>query len=324
MNSHVCQVNVCQYFDDAINMRKLCDHASVTQTKFNSLGHSNKLTKCIFFSIFEKQMGHDEFKIRFMKGLRTFMQSDENNIYANIGLKFCAKYLSGLLITDSTIDTHPLLLSTFEFVCKSNSSDAHVRSRLCQFVNMILSSMGPEATLERTTCSQLMACLVDRLTDASAAVRVQAVNALQRFQLPEDPQDAIILSYLLLLETDPSAAVRVAIVTVIAQNLHTIPLILDRLWDVDEQVRWHTYKKMGDYPIKAYKVVQRIILLEQGLNDESDRVRKMVTSLVLPKWCHSYEKKYIGLIAALKIDSNDVEFKRFANIAKQSLFALFK
>lgn len=251
------------------------------------------------------------------------MKIDEKNVYANSGLGFCAKYLT-TLANDVTLDTHPMLVSTFEFLLNTTSLVANVRFRLCQFVNTILDFMEVEAALEDYICRNITAYMLDRVTDLSAAVRVQAVKALRRLQLPNDPNDEICRSYLFHLANDPSSAVRIAVVTAIGRNSRTIPAILERLWDVEENVRRHTYTEMIGYPVKAIKVVHRIMLLEQGLNDKSDRVRKMVRTVLLPQWLQSYDGKHVALIAALEIDANEIEFKRFVRIAKESLFALFK
>lgn len=270
-------------------------------------------------------MGHEKFKFDFLKGLRVWMKCDEKNICANVGLEFGAKYLA-TLANDVSLDTltHPMLVSTFEFILDTLSLVANVRFRLCQFVNLLLMFMGAEATLEDYICRNITEYMLDRLTDSSAAVRVQAVKALNRLQLPEDPNDVIRRSFLFHLANDPSSAVRIAIVTAISHNFNSISAILARLWDVDENVRRHVYFEMGKHSVKVYKVVQRITFLEQGLNDKSDRVREMVTSVLLPQWLHSSDCNYIALVASLKIDSNDFELKRFVKTAKQGLFALFK
>lgn len=277
----------------------------------------------IMSSNFSKQMDHDKFKLQFLKGLRVWMRFDEKNVYANAGLRFCGRYLT-TLPNDVSLDTHPMLVSTFEFLLSMTSLVANVRFRICQFVNTILDCMSAEAALEDYICLNITAYMLDRLNDMSPVVRLEAVKALRRLQLQNDPNDAIRRSYLFHLANDPSSAVRIGVITAIERNFQTIPAILERLWDVDEKVRTHNYLEMSRYSVKAYKVVHRIILLEQGLNDESDRVRKTVMSVLLPQWLQSYGGKYMALVTALKIDANEIELKRFVRIAKQSLFVLFK
>lgn len=263
-------------------------------------------------------MSSEVFIFKFLKGIRVFLKIEETNPFANVGLKFCAKYLASL----SNNDLHPILVSTFEFLLNTISLDARIRFRLCEFVNLLLSFMGPEAALDTSICNNIVTYMLDRLTDASPAVRVQAIRALQRLQLPY--KDEIIRTYLFHLANDPSAAVRVAVVTVIARNAETIPAILDRLGDIDENVRRQTCLQLCSYPVKSLTVIQRVIFLEESLNDKSERVRKMVTTVLLPQWFTSYQRKYIALVSALKLDANETEIKRFIIIAKQVLFAIFK
>lgn len=102
---------------------------------------------------------------------------------------------------------------------------------------------------------------------------------MQRLQSPDDPNDSIVRVYQHHLNSDPSSLVRQAVITSIGRNFHTIPSILERLWDTDERVRRHTYLQMSSYPVKSYKVAQRLVFLEQGLNDHSDMVRKVNTKM---------------------------------------------
>lgn len=116
--------------------------------------------------------------------------------------------------------------------------------------------------------------MLDRLKDISQNVRVQAVYAMQRLQTPEDPTDPIVKMYQYHLASDPASVVRKAVITSIGRNVHTIPSIIERLWDIDERVRRHVYVQMCSYPVRSYKVSQRLTFLEQGLNDE-DSVKKV-------------------------------------------------
>lgn len=217
-------------------------------------------------------MEHKRFMYYFFKGLGTWVQFDETNTCANVGLSFMAKFLTSF---NDDEETHTVLLDTFDFLLSTVSPVTTVRFRLVQFVNLILSSMHAEAALDDTICNNIMKYMTDRLKDYTASVRVQAVQALQRLQVPENPDDVIVRLYLFHLANDTSAKVRQAVITNICRNFHTIPAILERLWDIDERVRRHAYLQMSSFPVKSYKVVQRITFLEQGLNDHSESVRKV-------------------------------------------------
>lgn len=189
---------------------------------------------------------------------------------------------------------------------------------------MILNALGQEATLDDAICDNIMEYMVGRLVDVAANVRVQAILAMQRLQVPDNPDDPVLRSYQYHLCSDPSPRVRQAVITCMGRNYHTIPYILDRLWDIDEKVRRHTYLHMSSYPVRSYKVSQRLTLLEQGLNDRNDSVRKVVTTIMLQQWIESYQKDLVGLVSALKLDSNETELNRFRKTCKQALNEIFK
>ena len=135
--------------------------------------------------------------------------------------------------------------------------------------------MGVEAALDDSICDRIMGYMINRLRDINPNVRVQAILALQRLQVPDNPDDIILKTYQFHLNSDPSPKVRQAVISSMGRNYNTIPYILERLWDIDEKVRKHTYLNMSSYPVKSYKVSQRLMLLEQGLYDRSDMVRKV-------------------------------------------------
>ncbi|XP_055374016.1 condensin complex subunit 3 isoform X2 [Condylostylus longicornis] len=267
-----------------------------------------------------KKMDHDAFMFTFIKMIKSAMEAEENNEYANTTLHFCAKYISSY---QSDI-THPVLLDTFKWITSTISTNPHIRYRLCQFVNIILCALGPEAALDDCICDNIMSYMNTRLSDINPNVRVQAILALQRLQNPDNPDDIILKTYQFHLGADPSPKVRMAVISSIGRNFNTIPYILERLWDIDEKVRRHTYLNMSSYPVRSYKVAQRLTFLEQGLNDRSDMVKKVVSSVMLPQWLESYNKDYIELISALKLDANEAEIDRFRKTAKLALKEMFK
>lgn len=269
-------------------------------------------------------MDHELFMKYFLKGIRTLMNKDESHLYANAGLEFLAKYLSSLRCEDEDTITHPILKSTFEYLLKTTSTISNVRFRICQFVNMLLAAMSSEANIDDDIFGEILKYMSERMKDYSATVRAQAVYALQRLQIPENPDDSVVRLYSYHLSNDPSAQVRQAVLKSIGRNTLTVPIILERLWDVDDRVRRRTYLQMSSHPVKSYKVVQRLQLLEQGLNDHSESVRKIVHNVLLPQWLQSYNRKYLSLISALKLDATQEEIQRFIKISKQALFILFK
>ncbi|XP_017001776.3 condensin complex subunit 3 [Drosophila takahashii] len=266
------------------------------------------------------KMGHDHFQQAFINVLKAVLEAEEGNENATMALNFCAT----LVATPDADRTEPLLNETFRWLLTTYSSNPHIRYRICYFVNLILKELGPNAALEDNQCDDILDAMLDRVKDVSASVRKQAVLAMQRLQNPDNPNDPVVCAYQYHLTSDPSPNVRQCIITCMGRNYITIPHILQRLWDVDEKVRRHTYVNMCNYPVRSYKVAQRLTLLEQGLNDSSASVRKTVVNYMLKTWIESYQQNYIALTAALKLDSNEEELLRFRRVAKQMLRVIFE
>uniref|UniRef100_A0A1A9WQH7 Nuclear condensin complex subunit 3 C-terminal domain-containing protein n=1 Tax=Glossina brevipalpis TaxID=37001 RepID=A0A1A9WQH7_9MUSC len=265
-------------------------------------------------------MDHDGFIYTFIKMIKTAMAADESNEYANMTLMFCAKFITSF----QSEETHPIMIDVLRWLLTTISYNPNIRFRLCQFVNLILNALGQEATLDDPICDNIMEYMIGRCVDVSPNVRVQAILAMQRLQVPDNPDDAVLRIYQYHLCSDPSPRVRQTVITCMGRNYHTIPYILDRLSDIDEKVRRHTYLHMSSYPVRSYKVSQRLTLLEQGLNDRSDCVRKVVTNIMLQQWIESYQKNVVALIEALKLDSSPAEIERFRKISRQALRDIFK
>lgn len=198
-----------------------------------------------------------------------------------------------------------------------------MRFRSCEFTRNILDSLGPEAALDDDICEDIINHMRIQLKDIGSNVRQQAILSLQRLQT-ENIDNRIIKLYLYHLSNDPSPRVRQAVITSMVRNFHTIPAIIERLWDIDEKVRRHAYLQMSSYPVKAYKVSQRLTFLEQGLFDQSEMARKIVVNCLIPQWLLSYGKNYIAFVSALKLDANDKEVKRFRKITKTTLIEIFQ
>ncbi|XP_037713244.1 condensin complex subunit 3 [Drosophila subpulchrella] len=265
------------------------------------------------------RMGHENFQQAFINVLKAVLEAEEGNENATMALNFCATF-----VTTPTEDrTEPMLAETFRWLLTTYSSNPHIRYRICYSVNLILKELGPNAALDDNQCDDILDGMLDRVKDVSASVRKQAVLAMQRLQNPDNPNDPVVCAYQYHLSADPSPNVRQCIITCMGRNYITIPHILQRLWDVDEKVRRHTYVNMCNYPVRSYKVAQRLTLLEQGLNDTSATVRKTVVNYMLKTWIESYQHNYIALTAALKLDSNEEELLRFRRVAKQMLRVIF-
>ena len=79
-------------------------------------------------------------------------------------------------------------------------------------------------------------------------------------------------AYLFLLNCDPTADVRRAVLSSIAPCVLTLPDMLERTHDVKESVRRLAYQMLAEkVHMKALTIAQRIRLLQDGLNDRVGR-----------------------------------------------------
>ncbi|EDS44116.1 condensin, XCAP-G'-subunit [Culex quinquefasciatus] len=79
---------------------------------------------------------------------------------------------------------------------------------------------------------------------------------------------------------------------------------------------------MGN-PVKQYKVTKRLTFHEQGLNDHSDKLQRVVKNVLIPQGFESYQKNYVAFVKTLKIDADENEMGRFAKTAKLALGETF-
>lgn len=188
-----------------------------------------------------------------------------------------------------------------------------------------MSSFSQRAEIDET----IMDGVIERMTvtfvrDVSPVVRQHAIMALQRLQDPEATDDPVTRAYIYHMESDPVAKVRQAAITAIAKKLPIFPHILDRLSDVDEKVRRHTYLQISSFPVKSYRIADRSNIMLAGLHDRSDLVRKAVNNILMPNWIAAYDNDYSEFIKGIKLDSSDAEMLKFRSLAQDALNAVFK
>jgi condensin complex subunit 3 len=160
--------------------------------------------------------------------------------------------------------------------------------------------------------------------DSNPIVRQNALSALQRLQDPENMDDSVVRIYLFHMEHDPIAKVRMSVISNIAKKMNLIPYVIERLQDIDEKVRCHVYQQMASFPVRTYRIIDRISILKAGLNDRSDKVRETIKNMFLPNWIAAYEKDYAEFIKSFKMDSNDKELTSFRELSQKALEIVLK
>lgn len=180
-----------------------------------------------------------------------------------------------------------------------------------------------ESYLDEDICNQIRDVMIERTSDIKPLVRYEAIEVLQRLQDPHDPNDCIIKTYIQCLP-DSSSNVRRAIVQAIGLNMTTIPLILGRCLDVDENVRFASYERFSRIPIKVLKLEYRQSVLRNGFKDKNAKIKTLITDTVLSQWFISCESNYFKLILALKLDADENDFKETTFLVEKILDIFFR
>ncbi|KAJ3647227.1 hypothetical protein Zmor_024756 [Zophobas morio] len=223
--------------------------------------------------------------------------------------------------SDESVQIHPILTNIFNFILElSNSTVESHRYWSCTLFNRIFKELEEltEELYENITESMLK-----RLKDGKAAIRCQAIVALHRLQDPTDKQDPIISEFCELLDSDFNARVRQLCVEKLALNKESILFVINRTRDVDANVRLSAFEKLKSVA-KYLKVTQKRDVLQCGLYDSSEKIKKFTTTVLLQYWLESYDDDYLKLIESIRLDACEEDIRITVHLVEQILKALFK
>lgn len=273
----------------------------------------------------------------FIKILQHWFTSLESRPFAkfspNRGLIFAAVFAATFnqpkgdwvnAALERKIELHDIPRSLIDFVLNVAYKDVIIQTRALQFINQILDNLDPDAILENTFVTKLTTFMCERLNDKASPIRVEAIEALRRFQHPENPEDEIIERYLYHLRKDQCPKVRVAILYSIVKCDRTIPAIIFRRRDFDEKVRCYCYMELSKIPMEWYTIRERIVILDEGLFDPSDLIKRAMRGKFLVRWLEYVNGDYMELMRLLKPGDADKEMERFCEIGTETLREFFK
>lgn len=223
------------------------------------------------------QMNHEEFMRYFLKGLETWLTYSTTNSYAKNGLQFMIDFLTSFKDPDNSI-----LLTTILFISTTTSPVKNIRYRLHIFIEQLLSSMQIHniQLADSVRKSVVTYCLME-MGDSCGMNRVRIVYTLRSFQNASDPDDPVIKAYKLHLKHDPHADVRLSILQCMKQCESTVSAILDRLTDIDQNVRHRVYLIINSIGIETFSNEQRLEFLEKGLNDPAAEPKQVIFLFLL-------------------------------------------
>ncbi|KAM5271550.1 condensin complex subunit 3 [Ctenodactylus gundi] len=207
-------------------------------------------------------------------------------------------------------------LFTFLIKCHEANSSA-VRFRVCQLINKLLGSMPENAQIDDDLFDKINEAMLIRLKDKIPNVRIQAVLALSRLQDPKDEECPVVNAYATLIENDSNPEVRRAVLSSIAPSGKTLPKIVGRTRDVKEAVRKLAYQILAEkVHMRAMSIAQRVMLLQQGLNDRSDGVKEAMKKHLLQGWLRFTGGNILELLHRLDVENS-------SEVAVSVLNALF-
>ncbi|XP_019309169.2 condensin complex subunit 3 isoform X2 [Panthera pardus] len=237
-------------------------------------------------------------------------------------IEFAAKFVTSFHQSDTEDDEeeedHGILNYLFTFLLKSHEANSNaVRFRACQLINKLLGSMPENAQIDDDLFDKINEAMLIRLKDKIPNVRIQAVLALSRLQDPKDDECPVVKAYATLIENDSNPEVRRAVLSCIAPSAKTLPKIVGRTKDVKEAVRKLAYQVLAEkVHMRAMSIAQRVMLLQQGLNDRSDAVKQAMQKHLLQGWLRFTEGNILELLHRLDVENS-------SEVAVSVLNALF-
>ena len=182
-----------------------------------------------------------------------------------------------------------------------DSKEKFVRARLCQL--LACCSNNVEEISNELYMNYRMK-MSERLLDKEWTVRVQAVYAISRFQ--GDSTTGVADAFLELLQYDPSADVRKAILISLEPCESNFHGILQRLRDVDPVIRRLVYRqKLPEYAFATISDEDKEWILHNGFAERNENVRKACFELVFGNWIKQLGNNLVELLLQFNIVNNE-------------------
>lgn len=230
------------------------------------------------------------------------------------------RFFVGLMVRISTLKTGASCRFIENFLLYAlescDAKDKWVRARLCQVVVAGLNGVGDEVSGQ--VWEAVKSKFKPRLMDKEAMVRVYAVHALARLQaLVDDDGQSVMDLFMHLLQFDPQAQVRKAVLTQIDVNSQSLPIILTRTRDIDPQIRRTFYaKKMVEIDVLSLSVEERDLVLKAGLSDRDESVQKACVDMIFSHWLPRTSSNLVEFLTCIDVVSN-------TKVAEDALKAFF-
>ncbi|KAJ1907437.1 chromosome condensation complex Condensin, subunit G [Coemansia sp. IMI 209127] len=191
------------------------------------------------------------------------------------------------------------------------------RLRCCQIVAMSVTSLGE---IDEDLYFDLIKKLTERIHDKEASIRMHAAVALSKLQSGEEDEGGEVAEALLdLLQNDPSAEVRRAVLLNVEKTPRTLLHVLERARDVDPVNRKCLFLKVMppiDYHLLSIEDRER--LLAAGINDRDTNVRRACVRMIGESWLTFADQNLLELTSSFDVVDSPVASK-----VMQSLFTAY-
>ncbi|KAI8911801.1 nuclear condensing complex subunit [Gorgonomyces haynaldii] len=192
------------------------------------------------------------------------------------------------------------------------ASNKTVRQRSCQLLSVWIEHMDE---MDGDLFEQIKNGLLGRLLDKDTSTRQYSVMGLCLLIDGAEPEEQEEINEHLLetLRRDTSADVRKSVVANIDFNEHTMPSILERVRDVDKQVRSTLFQKLAvvaDW--SQIESEQAVAVLVSGLSDRDPNVKTQAESLVM-KW-FAEDNQFIQFVGGVDLRKHSDSMFKIANV----------
>lgn len=197
-----------------------------------------------------------------------------------------------------------------------HSKNKYVRYRVIQLIANTVQFLGE---IDSEIFISLYDTLIEKTQDRESIVRIQAVEALLRFQGYEGEDGSIgdTTKHLLALLNDESAEVRRAVLLNLEKDSSTVPSLLARTRDVSSVNRRLVFSRVvRDLGLASLNEKQIELLLMSGLNDRDDHVKSATVNLIINSFLVACKGDLFELLAALHPDSSEVAERVLRGIFK--------
>ncbi|CAB5130028.1 unnamed protein product [Rhizophagus irregularis] len=284
--------------------------------------------QCSQFNDDNHNFGENEFNKEFVRNVNKILPVKKGQANAERVITFIATFVNYCQEKENergsdssdTIDNDSTLLSRFtgfllrHFLKGIEAKDKNVRLRVCQLIGLVIDSIE---VIDGDLYEHLKDELTKRLLDKESSIRVKAVEACSKLQCEEIGKD-IVEKLLGIMQNDPIAEVRRAVLLNIDLNENTIPHIFDRTRDADASIRRDVYvrssEEIGDFRVLSIETREK--LLRNGLTDRDPQVNKACSNFLAYNWVQHANNNLLELLKRIDVVGS--------NVAQDALLTIFK